>query len=599
MDSEFDLLIRNALVVDGTGSSPYKASIAVEGERVSAVGEVKGDAKKEVDASGLIASPGFIDAHSHADGTLLFYPKCESYVMQGVTTFVGGQCGGSPAPIGDLISLPGPARDYIDELVSYKYYPKKTLFPREQVNEIMKKHFGWTVDWETMGDFFGVVEKKGISMNYAPLAGHGTIRRLVMGEDYKRHSNKVELAEMAGLIRQAMDDGCLGMSTGLDYDPDVWASMEEEINPHIAIMKDYNAVYATHWRRTGRRRDVKFGDYRPNKMDGILESIDTCRKTGVPTHLAHLTPGFRLFPQGNDVMEEANLRATLKAIDDARDEGLDVTYDSMPWFILGGFGVMPYLCSLLTPWLREQGSREKLAEWLKVEDYRQEVKDAIAGGKWFIRFNYNPNTNPQWAEYLWVVKHKTPGCNDKNVAQIAKERGKNPLDVYFDLICEDPDSRGVSAGTADTGNFPWKPYKALFFQHPTHSFSLDTSVVDDTREQKTPPYRIPNINTFSAYPAFLIKFVKEMKLFTFEQAIRHLSTNAAEAYRIKDRGILKPGSYADIVLFDFDGLKVLGDPVEPRRYPAGIEYVFVNGVAVVEKGKHTGAAPGKVAKRGS
>ena len=596
--TEFDLMIRNALVVDGTGRPPYRASIAVEGERIAGVGEVKGDARVEVDASGLIASPGFIDAHSHADWTILYYPRCESYVMQGVTTFVGGQCGGSPAPVGELMPLLGLAGDYIHELEPFKYYPEKQLFPRERVNELMREKFGWTVDWETMGGYFKAVEEKGVSMNYAPLVGQGTVRCRVMGNDFKRHSTEEELGEMKGLIRQAMEDGCLGISTGLDYDPGVWAS-KEEINGCVALMGEYGAVYAPHWRRTGRRRGVKMGDRRANKVDGILEAIDTCRVTGVPLHLAHLTPGWRLVPEGNDLMEEANIRATLRIIDDARAEGLDVTFDSMPWFIFGGFAVMPYLCSLLTPWLREQGSREKLAEWLRVPDYRKEVKDAIAGGRWFIRLAYNPNSNPQWAENLWVVKHRTPGCDNKTLAKIAEERGESPFDVYFDLICEDPDCRGVAVGVADTGNFPWKPYRALFFQHPANSLSLDMSVVDKTRQQEVPPYSMPGINTYSAFPAFLIKFVREMKLFTLEQAVRKLSTAAAEAYHIRDRGVLKPGSYADITLFDLDGLKVLGDPIEPRRYPKGIEYVFVNGVPVVEKGEHTGAAPGRVVKRGA
>jgi N-acyl-D-aspartate/D-glutamate deacylase len=599
MDSEFDVLIRNAMVVDGTGKPPYKASIAIQGERVTSIGEVSGAAKKEVDASGLIASPGFIDAHSHADSTLLFYPKCESYVMQGVTLFVGGQCGGSPGPIGNLLSLPGIASEYINELVSFKFYPEKSLFSREQVNQIMKEHFGWTVDWDTIGDFFQVVEKKGISMNYAQLCGHGTVRYCVMGEDYKRHSTKTELSEMKGLIRQAMEDGCIGISAGLDYDPDVWAS-REEMNECVAIMKDYDAVYAPHWRRTGRRRDIKFGERRENKVDGILEVIDTCRKTGVPTHLAHLTPGWRLVPEGNEVMEEASRRATLKFIDDARAEGLDVTFDAMPWFIFGGFNEVTYLCSLFSPWLRERGSREEFAKWLKVPDYRQEIKDALFAGKWYIREAYNPNMNAQWAENLWVVKHKSPNCENKNLAQIAKERGRDPFDVWFDLIAEDPHSRAFGANVADSGNFPKKPVlDYVFFKHPFSSYSLDTSVYDDKREQKSPPYGLPNITTYSAFPAFIIEYVREEKIFTLEQAIRKLSTSAAEAYRLKDRGILRPNSYADIVLFNLENLKVLGNPVEPRTYPKGIEYVFVNGTAVVEKGQHTGATPGKVVKRGT
>jgi len=599
MSSEFDLLIRNAMVVDGTGRPPFRASIAVANQRIAAIGDVTGDAKKEIDASGLVASPGFIDAHSHADHSILFYPKCESYVMQGVTLFVGGQCGGAEAPLRDLMPLPGEAADYISELVPFKYYAPVTLFPREQVNALMKEKFGWAVDWETMGDFFKVVEKKGISMNYAPLCGHGTIRYLVMGNDFKRHATKTELAEMKGLIKQAMDDGCIGISTGLDYDPGVWAS-KEEINECVSLMKEYGAVYSPHWRRTGRRRDIKFGERRENKVDGILETIDSCRKTGVPTHIAHLTPGWRLVPEGDEVMEEANRRATLKFIDDARAEGLDITFDSMPWFIFGGFNEATYLCSLLTPWLREQGSREGLSQWLKVPDYRQEIKDAMHSGKWYIREAYNPNMNPQWAENLWVVKHKSSNYEGKNLSQIAKEKEKDPLDLWLDLIVEDPDSRAFAAGVADTGNFPKKPIlDSLFFEHPQFSHSLDTSVYDDKKEQKVPPYRLPNITTYSGFPAFIIKFVREEKLFTLEQAVKKLSTAAAEAYRIKDRGVLKPGFYADITLFDLEGLQVLGDAVEPRTYPKGIEYVFINGTAVVEKGKHTGATPGKVVKRGT
>jgi N-acyl-D-aspartate/D-glutamate deacylase len=501
--SEFDVLIENALIVDGSGKAPYRGSIGVKGDKVVSLGDVKGDAVEVVDASGLVASPGFIDAHSHGDGTILFYPRCDNYVRQGVTTFIGGQCGGSPAPVGEMSGLPGLAGDYIQELEPHKYYPEKTVFPLEDVNALMEGKFGWSITWRTMAEWFGVVEGKGVSMNCAPLVGHGTIRIKVMGNDFKRQSTEEEQEAMKEEIRQAMDEGCIGMSSGLDYDPSVWAQMDE-INDCVRVLNDYeNAVYCPHWRRTGRRRDVKFGDTRSNKVDGLLESINTCRVTGVPTHLAHLTPGWRLVPEGNDAMEEANIRTTLEFIDDARGEGLDLTYDSMPWFIFGGFAVMPYLSSLLTPWLREQGSREGFSEWLKVPDYRKEVEDAISGGKWFIRLAYNPNTNPQWAENIWVVKHRSPGCDGKSVAQIAKEREKGLLETYFDLICEDPDGRGVAVGVAESGNFPWKPHRALFFQHPVFALSLDQS----SRWSTTPasrrrrPTRCPGSTPSAPSPA--------------------------------------------------------------------------------------------------
>ncbi|HIH88906.1 TPA: amidohydrolase family protein [Candidatus Bathyarchaeota archaeon] len=593
---EYDVLIKNTRIIDGSGKAAYKGGIGVSKGKIAALGEVKGDAKKMIDAKGLYASPGWIDAHSHSDTTILFYPKAESYVFQGVTTFVGGECGGSPAPIGDLIKLPGIAADYLDELMPHKFYPEKDLLQRETVNKLMKEKFGWTVDWRTMAEWFKKVDGKA-SVNVAPLVGQGNARYMVMGEDYKRFAKPNEVEKIKGVIKSAMDDGCIGLSTGLDYDPGVWASMDE-INACVSVLKEYpNSVYCPHWRRTGRRRDVKAGDYRPNKLDGILESIESCRKTGVPTNLAHLTPAWRLVPEGDDDMEEANYRRTLKFIDDARAEGLQLTFDHMPWFIFGGFSVMPYLCSFLTPWLKEQGSRQKLAEWLKVPDYRKEVIDDIQTGKWFIRLAYNPNSNPQWAENIWVTKHNTKGLAGKHITQIAKERGKNPLDTWFDLICEDPDSRGVAVGVAETGSFPQKPFRALFFQHPVCALSLDQTVVDTTREQKTPPYNIPGINTFAAFPGFINEFVKKHKLFTLEQAIRVMSTQAADNHFLKGRGRIIPGSVADVTIFDYDKLEITGDAVEPRKYPKGIVHVLVNGVPVVENGKHTGATPGRVVKR--
>jgi len=596
MSDEYDLIIKDAYIVDGSGKAPYKGSVGVKGDKVTALGAVKGDAEKVVEAKGLYASPGWIDAHSHGDSTLLFFPKAESYVMQGVTTFVGGECGGSQGPFGDMMGLPGIASEHIDELEPHKYYPKNQVFPREDVNGLMKRHYGWEVDWNTLGEWMDRVEKMGVSMNAAPLVGQGTCRINVMGNDYKRHSTPEELESIKERIHQAMREGAIGISTGLDYDPGVWASMDE-INECVGLMKEYGGVYCPHWRRTGRRRDVKFGDARSNKVDGLLESINTCRVTGVKTNIAHLTPGWRLVPEGHEYMEEHNIRATLQYFDDALEEGLDISFDSMPWFLRGGFDVMPYLSSILTPWLRESGSREKFAEWLKVPDYREEIVDALKNGKWYIRLAYSPNSNPQWAENIWVSKHKDAKLIGKNVAQIAAERDKPLLDTWFDLICEDPDATGYTAGTADTGNFPWKPYRALMFQHRCGSLSLDQSVYDAEYRMKKLPYRRPGRNAYSAFPAFIDKMVKELNVFTVEECIYKISTAAAEHHNIKGRGTITPGSYADITVFSLDKLKVVSTPVEPNKHPKGIEYVFVNGDAVVEKGKHTGATPGRVLRR--
>lgn len=597
MTEEYDVIIKDAQIIDGSGKKAYKGSIGVKGDKIATLGEVKGDAVKTVDAKGLYASPGWIDAHSHGDTTLLFFPKAESYIMQGVTSFIGGQCGGSAGPFGDWMNLPGISAQYIDDLEPHKYYPKNSLFPKEQVNEIMDKYYGWTIDWDTLGGWFKKVKKVGVSMNAVPLVGQGTVRYAVMGNDYKRHSTKEELEEMKALVKQSLDEGAIGMSSGLDYDPGVQAHMDE-INECVSVLKDYpNAVYAPHWRRTGRRRQVKFGDTRSNKIDGLLESINTCRVTGVPTNIAHLTPGWRLTPEGNDYLEEHNIRATLQFFDEAIAEGMDLTFDSMPWFLRGGFDVMPYLSSVLNPWLKECGSREKFAEWLKVTDYREEIIEALKNGKWYIRLAYNPNTNPQWAENIWISNHKDGSLVGKNLAMIAAERDADKIHTWFDLICEDPDAMSYAAGTADTGNFPWKPYRALMFQHKVGSLSLDQSVFDTEYKMERPPYRRPGRNAFGAFPGFINKMVKEIKVFTIEEAIYKISTAAAEHHNLKGLGTITPGSYADITVFDYDKLEVVGTPVEPSQHPNGIEYVFVNGEAVVERGKHTGATSGRIVKR--
>ena len=591
MAEEFDVLVRDATVVDGSGKKAFTGSIGIRRGKVVEVGKVKGDTVKEIDAKGLTAVPGFIDAHSHHDGTILWYPGCESYVMQGVTTFVGCQCGSSPAPIGDKVHLFGRLLEYSQDYIPHKYYPEKNLFPREQVNEWMKERWGWTIDWHTMGEFLTFVETRGISMNFAPLLGHGAVRRLVMDEDYKRVATEKEVKAMEDPIHQAMRDGCIGMSTGLDYDPDVFAS-HEEINRHVSLLKEYGGLYCPHWRRTGRRRSLGSGTVKVSKIDGLLEIIETCRITGVPLHFAHINTGWYIEPTGApDIIEEANVKATLAVIDAAQEEGLNVTYDSIPQLEQGGFENMRFLASMLTPWLRELGSREALAKWLRAPDFREEVRDAIQRGRWYLREGWNPNLNPRWAEQVMILKHRAKGCSDKTLAEIASVRKRDPWEVFLDLIMEDPDTRCVTG--------PRKINKAtrLFYLHPAGMVGLDTSAHDTEWEAPYPPYTIPGVNTFSAYPYLYKEMVENDRQLTIEQFVQKTSTTPAKVHGIKGRGVIRKGAHADVVLLDLKRLRVTGDALEPRRYPKGVVYVLVNGEIVVQKERHTGARPGKVLRK--
>ncbi|HEX9915765.1 MAG TPA: amidohydrolase family protein [Candidatus Bathyarchaeia archaeon] len=595
---EYSLLIKNATIVDGSGKSPFKGSIGMKGDKVTALGEVKGDSAREIDGKGLTAVPGFIDSHSHGDIDVLFFPKCESYLLQGVTTMVAGQCGMSLAPIKEKTTLLSVAEDYLDEIEPYKYYPKRTVFPREEINALMKEKFGWTIDWHSMEDWFRVVEKKRISMNMATLVGHVTVRRTVMEDDFQRPSTRDERDEMGALIRQSLKDGCYGMSVGLDYDPDTYADHEELVE-HCKIVAEYGRIFAPHSRRTGRRRDVAAGHRQHDKIDGILEAIKLCRDSGVKMNIAHLFTGWYVTPQGYPhILEEANRRATLMVIDEARKEGLDISFDLIPSTLTDEFGSAQYLCGSFAPWVREKGSRAEFANWLRLEEYRQEIKDAMKQGKWYIRENYNPNTNPRWAENYTILKHSKPETVDKSIAKVAEERGKDPFDVWFDLIVEDPDALCgqtfvYPSGTPDLN----APYHSIFFEHPQSCIGIDTGVDDCKYESKKPTAYRPMLLSYSAFPSFYERFVKRDKKFTLEEAVHKTSTQAAVRYNIQGRGTLTKGSYADIVLMDLSKLKVMGTALEPRKKPKGIEYVVVNGEVVVEKGEHTGATPGKVLRR--
>lgn len=567
---------------------------------MTAVGSFLGDAKEFIDASGLTAVPGFIDSHSHLDQTVPFFPKCENLILQGVTTGVAGHCGFTLAPLGDFVWLPGPGyghmepvTELIHNLVGYKYYPTTTLFSRDFVNEIMKEKFGWTIDWETMGDFFKVLESKGISCNYAPIVGHGAVRTYVMRDDCKRQATKPERAEMAGLIRQAMDEGCIGLSVGLDYDPDCFASREELVE-HVSILKDYQGVFCPHSRRTGRRRDMAAGHRMPDKTDAIQEVLDICRAAGVRMNIAHIYTGWYLSPQGGpEILEQANREATLTIIDKALKEGLDVSFDAIPSALSTTFGGWSYLCGQFAPWLRELGSRAEFAKWLRVADFREEIKDAISKGKWYMRETYNPNLNPRWAENITVLKHTSSQCENKNLAQIAEERKRNPLDVWFDLITENPDSKCVIGG----GENPMASYHATFYKHTVASVGLDTTVVDYQWDSQVPPWSAHGISGFSAFVGFFDKFVNKQNELTLEQAVCKSSTQTAKRFNLKGRGVIREGSYADIVLMDLPNLEVVGTPLDPKQQPKGINYVFVNGIAVVKNAKHTGATPGRVLRR--
>lgn len=589
---ENDLVIQNARIVDGSGAPSYKGSIAVQGDRISTIGDVVSEARRVIDAKGKLVTPGFIDVHSHADLMLNWFPKCENYVMQGVTTFVGGLCGDSPAPIGEYLYIPFlyfPLQQHFCEFIDYKYYPND-IHRMEQVNEWMKKKYGWEINWRDMAGFFEEVNRLGISINYVPFVGHCTIRQAVMGDSTKRVATDSEVDQMVELVHKAMKQGCVGLSTGIDYDPGTYAN-REELDRCVSAIKEYGGIYSTHWRRTGRRRDWAFGHQPANPIQGIIDELDTAKRTSVRIEISHLSAGYQITPPPPRSLQAAVAEATLEVIDRYISEGVDVYFDAIPFN--PKWDAMPYLCSLLEPWLRELRGREELARWLKSPEYRKEIREALWAGKWWIRGAYNPVTNFYWSQNIRVVKCAIPGIEGKTLDQIAKEREKDPLEVWFDIIAEDPDARGSLRGEVNATD----AFEQAIFKHPRSMVGIDTFVYDDKYQQSCPPYSLPGVNTYGAYPSFLKRVVEEQKTLTIEEAIMRCSSIPAASHKIKDRGVLKEGGYADINIIDWSNYKSLGDELEPRKYPSGVNYVIVNGAVLVDKGKLVNEAPGRILTR--
>lgn len=590
-----DLKLKSATIVDGTGKRAFKGSIGISGDRITEIGDVSGEAEREIDCTGLTATPGFIDSHSHGDQSLLWYPEAQNFVMQGVTTIVASQCGMSPAPIGEQMPLPMILRGEISEVFPHKYEPENRLFSREVVNDWMKRRFGWTIDYRTMGEWFKEVEKKGISINILCNVGHGTCRYRVLGEDFDRPATSAEIDRMKEYVTEGLEDGCVGMSVGLDYDPGYFAD-EHELLELVGCIKRYGGIYNPHFRKNIRAKGVRAKAY--NKALGYVEVIEHTRRTGTPLHVSHLCPTYDIPMMSRDTPEillEAVGKASMIPLEKALQEGLDITFDTIMW-PWPRRRVMPYLCSPLAPWIKELGNRDKLAEWLKVPDFREELKSALKDPrileKWLPISLFK---TPRWAEEVLVTKSKIREYEGKYISEISQESKKDPFEVYLDMIANDPDARGAT-------ELFFMPERIVreFLKHPLCSVSLDSYSIDNTYEEKSPPYSQAGgemRQTFSGFPAFLETYVKNQKMFTIEEAVQKVCLPAKRWNALRDRGRIARGAFADIVLMDFPRLHVQEDDMEPRLYPEGIEHVIVNGELVVFAGKHTRKRSGKVLRR--
>jgi N-acyl-D-amino-acid deacylase len=528
---QFDLVITNGHIIDGTGSPWYSGDIGIRGGKIAAIGVLKDAPRaKTIDAGGKVVAPGFIDMLGQSEATILVDPRLPSKIYQGITTEITGE-GGSAAPLNDAIIKADKA--------SYDHY---------KINP----------DWRTFQQFFARLEKQGMGINMASYVGATQVRRVVLGDDDKQPT-PAQLEQMKELVRTAMKDGAVGVSTSLMYAPAPYAKTEELI-ALAGAASPFGGIYATHMR---------------NESDSVLDSIDEAVRIGkeahVPVEIWHLK-----------VAGKANwgrMPEVVAKINAARAAGADInadTYAYTAWF--NSF-------SAFIPAWAHDGGDAKMIERLKETAMRARIrKDLMTPSK---------DWDNEWQEIngpedilIGVVNNpKLLPLQGKRLSEVAKIWNKDPIDALMDFQVEDNAFTGVAVfGMSE-------PDVALALQQPWVSFDNDSS---GTSTEGILGQEHPHPRAYGTFPRILRKYVREEKKLTLEDAIRKMSSLPAQRMRLTDRGVLKAGMWADIVVFDPTMVRDHADFENPNQLSEGMEYVLINGVPVIDQEKMTGALPGKV-----
>lgn len=537
-----DLIIKNGEIIDGSGQKGYKADIGIKNSKIAVIAEdIKEEAIKTIDASGYKVSPGFIDIHGHSDFTLYSNSKGESKIRQGITTEVVGNCGFTAAPV---------TKEHHSDLMSY-------LANTAVLSEGEKNKWKWSSQAEFIHE---EIAKKGISYNIVPLVGQGTIKVSVMGFE-KRKPTPQEMGKMIKLLQNELDQGLFGLSTGLEYEPGSYTSKEELVQL-CKLVKEYDGIYSTHMRNEGKYL-----------LECVAESIEVSKTSGVSLLISHLKASYR--------SNWGKIKNALQMIDEARESGVDVDFDVYPYQAFGSG-----LIDLIPPWAKAKGAGH-MVELLKNEEIRQKViKDMQKEhDNW-----ENPLIGSNWEDIqIALLKtDKNRKYEGKNLAQIAEDMSLSPYEAVIRLLIEE------QGGIKSIYFAMCEDDLVMLMKHPRALICTDGRAVAPYgklgRGSVHPRY-------YGTYPRILGRYVREKNVLRLEEAIKKFTFLPAKKLKLKNRGLLKEGYYADITIFDMEKVIDTATFDDPHQYPKGIEYVIVNGRVVINKGEHTGILPGKVLNR--
>jgi N-acyl-D-amino-acid deacylase len=526
----FDTVITNGHVIDGTGSPWYSGDVGIRDGRIAAIGNLRAASRRQtIDAMGKVVAPGFIDMLGQSELTVLVDPRLPSKIYQGITTEITGE-GNSVAPLNDAI-LRADRPGY--------------------------EHYRLTPEWRTFRQYFAKLESQGIGINLASYVGATQVRRMVLGDEDKQPTPE-QLEQMKELVRQAMRDGVMGVSTALEYAPAPYARTEELIALAQEASKS-GGIYATHMR---------------DESNSVLQAIDEALRIGreahIPVEIWHLkVAGKQNWGRMPDVIAKINA---------ARAQGMDVsanTYAYPAWFNT--------FSAFIPPWAHDGGD-EKLVERLKDPSTRARIRAEMMtpSNDWDNEWVEVPG--PESIQIGVVRNPKLLPLQGKTLAEVAKLRGEDPMDALCDVLIEDPLVEVAVFGMSE-------PDVVLALQQPWVSIDNDSS---GTSPEGLLGQEHPHPRAYGTFPRILRKYVREEHILTLEDAIRKFSALPAQRMRLIDRGVMKAGMWADVVVFDPAAVRDLATFDNPNQLSQGMDYVLVNGVLVIDQGKMTGAKPGRV-----
>ena len=519
-----DLLIVGGMVINGSGNPGFYGAVGVEGEDVHVFrGDISDvEAVRVIDATGRVVCPGFIDMHAHSGLMILSEPLHEPKVRQGVTTELVGVDGNSYAP----------------------FHSHEDFLRFVELNSGLDGNPPLPGRWSTVAQYLSMFDNR-VAVNIAYIIGNSPLRICTAGWD-NRPATSAQIENMKTLLREGMEEGAFGLSTGLDYPPGSYADTDELVELSQEAVR-LGGIYHTHVRNS-------LGD---RFLDPLREAIDIGRRSGIPSHITHLY---------QRVTHPGGAKDILDLVESAEDEGLDVTFDSYPYTYSS-----TRILIIFPQWVHD-GGPERLKEVLRSPEGRERLKGEVAP------------RGQSWRD-LWVTYFKRPHnkrFEGMPVDQVADMMGKHPVDALCDLLLDEDLQVSYVIPGPNLASLP------KFIAHPLSMVGSDALLLGD----------FPSPRTYGTFPNILGAFVREEVFLSLPEAIRKMTSFPAQRLGIPDRGLLHNGMKADIVVFDPKEVRAPATRTEPKQFPVGIDYVIVNGRIVVDKGEHTGVLAGRAVRRG-